>query len=108
MMADVNDDVQTRTAVSGYRLVHRAVERRDERLERVALFARPEAHSRPVALRRDVPHEHIHTQVHPRAREGFLDHGDDAGLTGSWSAVQDDDLAGCAQREHAAARSSRR
>src|SRR3989442_11545890 len=53
-MADVNDDVQTRTAVSGYRLVHRAVERRDERLERVALFARPEAHSRPVALRRDV------------------------------------------------------
>ena len=92
VMPDVGHDVQAGAAVRGDGLVEGGVERRHERGDRVRRLARTEAHPGPVALGRDVSHEDVDADVHPRAiREAVLDRRDDARFPRPRRAVEDDD-----------------
>ena len=92
VVADIDDDVQSEVAVRGDRFVHGGVERWNKRLEVLLVAAGSQADTGAIARRR-CGKEGVDAEVHPRAVEGLLDGGGDAGLTRARRAVEDDDLA---------------
>src|SRR5437879_4252956 len=93
-MPDVDHDVETRSAVNGDRVVHRCVQRRNQRGEPVSVLTGTETHARAVSLWRDLGHEDVDPEIHPETFEGLLYRRHDARLPRSGRAIQDPDLTG--------------
>lgn len=78
MMSELGDDIETKTAMSGDRSVECGIKARNQRLEIGSLPAGAQADARPIALRRDVSHIGVDTEIDPYAVESRLDDFDDA------------------------------
>lgn len=96
----VNDDVQTQTAVSGDGFVQTSVEHGHQRFELRALSSWAKADPWPVTRWGDLSHERINAQIHPCAIKRLLNHGDNARLSRTRGAIQDDDLRRCRRPFH--------
>jgi len=93
VMANVHDNTQSAAAVSGDGVIHRATQQHNKRLEIRTFSPWTEPNPRLVASRSHA-HEPVNPQVHLDAVEGLLNDGSNAGLTGTWCSVKNDDLAG--------------
>ena len=91
-MPDVDDDIQTGSAVRRNRVVQSRVEHRNEWRELVATFTGTETHPRAVPLRCDLSDEHVDAKIHPWPVERVLYDGHDARLPRSRGAVENHDL----------------
>jgi hypothetical protein len=92
MVSYIDDDIQAQSAMSGDRLIHGREQYRHERFELRALSSRTQTDPGTIPLWRDTPYECIYTQIHPWTVERLLNHGDNARLTRSWGAIQNDNL----------------
>src|SRR5207237_7183239 len=92
VMPDIDHHVESGSAMSSDRFVHRCAQRRNQRRELVTFLTRTEPHARAVSPWGHLGNEHVDTEIHPKTFEGLLYRRHDARLPRSPRAVPDDAL----------------